>query len=412
MVYVDMGGKSLPHSYIGFSMRQLSVKLFTGASALLCLMHAVDSTRYQATVLLKSTMPIVAVRFTPSGSVIAVSEDGTATLWDCDIGRPIWNISLSRASRKNDYTRIKVSAMDLSPDGRMAVVAYLRSGVDRSLIDEKAGDPTKQKDRVWETHIVLIDNTNGTIKKDIEEVGDTSITAVVFASGGKYVFVTRATPIARALMKHQSPTSTTHLLNMDTGQVLQSFKSQGWITTATLSPDGRLFAAAAQQYVEGDRTFYELQSYDSDTGKLLHSSDFETTQTAAISFSFDGSILAVSRSGRDGLQVDLVLKDGTQKLTHVVTAARSTESRAVAFVGEHQRLALAGGRLPIVGFDDIGTPRFKDQGGVVVVVDQTTGNKLTSHEFKSFVTSLALNRDGSKMAVGMHDGTIAILTPL
>jgi WD40 repeat protein len=294
----------------------------------------------------------------------------------------------------------------------MAVVAYLRSGVDRNLIDEQAGDPTKQKDSVWETHIVLIDNTNGTIKKDIEEVRDTSITAVVFASSGKHVFVTTATSIARALMKHQSPTSTTHVLNVDTGQVLRSFKSQGWITTATLSPDGRLFAAAAQQYVAGDRAFYELQSYDSDTGKLLHSSDFETTRTAAISFSFDGSILAVSRSGRDGLQVDLVPKDGTQKLTHVVTAARSTESRAVAFVGEQQRLALAGGRLPIVGFDDIGTPRFKDQGGVVIVVDQTTGKKLTSHEFKSFVTSLALTRDGSKMAVGMYDGTIAILTPL
>ena len=393
-------------------MRQLSVKLFTGASALLCLMHVAVSARYQGTVLLQSTMPIVAVRFTPSGRVIAVSENGTATLWDCGTSRPIWNISLAREPRKNDYTHIKVSAMDLSPDGRMAVVAYLRSGVDRNLIDEKAGEPTRQKDSVWETHIVLIDNTNGTIKKDIEEVRDTSITAVVFASSGKHVFVTTATSIARALMKHQSPTSTTHVLNIDTGQVLRSFKSQGWITTATLSPDGRLFAAAAQQYVEGDKAFYELQFYDSDTGKLLHSSDFETTRTAAISFSFDGSILAVSRSGKDGLQVDLVPKDGTQKLTHVVTAARSTESRAVAFVGEQQRLALAGGRLPIVGFDDIGTPRFKDQGGVVIVVDQTTGKKLTSHEFKSFVTSLALTRDGSKMAVGMYDGTIAILTPL
>lgn len=238
-------------------MRQLSVKLFTGASALLCLMQAVD----QGTVLLQSTAPIVAVRFTPSDRVIAVSEDGTATLWDCDTSRPIWNISLARLSRKNDYTHIKVSAMDLSPDGRTAVVAYLRSGVDRNLIDEKAGDPTKQKDSVWETHIVLIDNTNGTIKKDIEEIRDTSITAVVFASSGEHVFVSRATPIARALMKHQSATSTTHVLNMDTGQVLRSFKSQGWITTATLSPDGRLFAAAAHQYVEGDRAFYELQFF-------------------------------------------------------------------------------------------------------------------------------------------------------
>ena len=91
------------------------------------------------------------------------------------------NQMLRQASEKNDYTRIKIKAMDSSPDGRTVVVAYVRSGVDRNLIDEKAGDTTKQKDSVWETHVVLIDATDGAIKKDTEEVRDGSVTTVVFA---------------------------------------------------------------------------------------------------------------------------------------------------------------------------------------------------------------------------------------
>jgi len=377
-----------------------------------CLMHVAVSAGYQATVLSHSSTQMVAVHFTPSGNVIAVSEDGMMTLWNGDTGRPVWKISLARAPRKNDYTRIKISAMDLSPDGRTAVVAYLRFGVDQNLIDEKAGDPTRQKDSVWETHVVLVDATEGTIKKDIESVRDASVTAVVFASSGKQVFVTTATSIARALIKHQSPTSTIHILNTDTGQVLRSFRSQGWIARATLSPDDRLFAVAAQQYIEGDTAFYELQLYDPDTGKLLHNTKFETTQTAAISSSFDGSLLAVSISGKDGLQIDLVSTDGAGKLSHIITAPRYTQARALAFISEQHRVVLAGGRLDLSGFDDVGTPRFNDQGGVLFVVDLRTGEKLRTYAFTSFITCLAVSHDGLKMAAGMYDGRIALMRVL
>jgi WD40 repeat protein len=413
MVYVDMGGNLQRHSNIGLSVCQTRAKLFLSALALLCLMQVAVCAGYQAKVLSQSTTPMVAVRFTPSGDVIAVSEDGAMTLRNDDTGRPVWNISLARAPRKNDYTRIKIKAMDLSPDGRTVVVAYVRSGVDRNLIDEKAGDTTKQKDSVWETHVVLIDATGGAIKKDTEEVRDGSVTTVVFAPSGKQVFVTTATSTARALTTHQSSTSTTYVLSTDTGQVLRSFRSQGWIARAALSPDARRFAAAAQQYIEGDTAFYELQFYDADTGELLqHNTKFETTQTAAISFSSDGSLLAVSGSRRDGLQIDLIPKDGAGKLTHIIAAPRSTQSRALAFIGEQHRIVLAGGKLHLSGFDDIGTPRFNDQGGVVFVVDLRTGEKLRTCAFTSFVTCLAVSRDGLKMAAGMYDGLIAITAVL
>ncbi|HSB12196.1 MAG TPA: WD40 repeat domain-containing protein [Blastocatellia bacterium] len=408
MVYVDMGGHSHQHSDFALSMWQMCAKLFSSAFALLCLVQGVVCAGYQTKVLSHSTKPIVAVRFTPSGGVIAVSEDGAMTLWNGDTGRPIWNISLARAPRKNDYTQIKISAMDLSPDGRMAVVTYLRSGVDRNLIDENAADPTKQKDGVWETHVVLIDATDGAIKKDIEDVRDTSVRAVLFASSAKYVFVTTSTSMARAVMKHQPPTSTTYVLSSDTGQVVRSFRSQGWIASATLSPDDKRFAAAAQQYMEGGTNFFELQFYDADTGQLLHNSKFETTRSAAISFSFDGSLLAISRSGRDGIYIELVPKDVAGKVTHYVPAPRSTECRAIAFISELHRIVLAGGTLHLAGFDDIGTARFKDQGGIVFVVDQRSGEKLRTCAFASFVTCLAVSRDGLKMAAGMYDGRIAI----
>gem|GEM_PF-5160295 len=412
MAHKDIGGHLHRHSDMGLRVWEGCAKFFSSALALVCLMHVAVSAGYQATVLSHSSTQMVAVHFTPSGNVIAVSEDGMMTLWNGDTGRPVWKISLARAPRKNDYTRIKISAMDLSPDGRTAVVAYLRFGVDQNLIDEKAGDPTRQKDSVWETHVVLVDATEGTIKKDIESVRDASVTAVVFASSGKQVFVTTATSIARALIKHQSPTSTIHILNTDTGQVLRSFRSQGWIARATLSPDDRLFAVAAQQYIEGDTAFYELQLYDPDTGKLLHNTKFETTQTAAISSSFDGSLLAVSISGKDGLQIDLVSTDGAGKLSHIITAPRYTQARALAFISEQHRVVLAGGRLDLSGFDDVGTPRFNDQGGVLFVVDLRTGEKLRTYAFTSFITCLAVSHDGLKMAAGMYDGRIALMRVL
>lgn len=410
VVYQGRGEQSPQRSNLGTSNVRICVKLFPSVLSLLCLIQV--SAQSQDKMLWQSTAPIAAVRFTPSGGVIGVSRDGNVTLLNSETGRPAWSISLSRAPRKNDYTHIKVSAMDLSPDGRLAVVAYVRSGVDRNLIDEKASDPTRQEDSVLETHIVLIDATDGRIKKDIEEFRGTSVNAVVFASSGKYVFVTTATSMARALLRHESPASTTHVLSIDTGQVLRSFQSQGWMVSVTLSPDDGRFAAAALQNVQGDTAFYELQVYDAGVGKLLHSSKFETTQSAAISFSLDGSLLAVSRPGRKGLQVDLVQSDGTGKLTHLIPAAESTEIRAVAFVGAQRRIVLAGGRLHLAGFDDIGTARFNDQGGGVFVVDQSTGQKLKAFTFPSFVTCVAVSRDGLKIAAGMYDGRIATMAVL
>src|SRR5258708_37996279 len=130
MVYVDTRGRLQRHSDIGLSVWHTWAKLFSGAVVLLSLMQVVLSAGSQAKLLSQSSTQIVAVHFTPSGGVIAVSEDGAMTLWNGDTGRPVWNISLARAPRKNDYTDIKISSMDLSLDGRIAIVAYLRSGVD------------------------------------------------------------------------------------------------------------------------------------------------------------------------------------------------------------------------------------------------------------------------------------------
>jgi WD40 repeat protein len=408
MTYLHTRAQSHRQSRIGLR----HVTIFLSGSALLLATQVAFSAQYPSKVLDQSTAPVVAVRFARSGSIIAASEDGRVSLWGSDTAQPIWSISLARPSRKNDYTQIKISGMDLSADGRSAVVSYTRFGVDRNLIDEKAGDPIKQKDRVWEIHVALIDATDGTIKKNIEMIRDTSVNAIVLASSGKYVFVTTATSLAQAILKHESPISTTQVLSTDTGQVLRSFRSQGWIASASLSPDDRWFVAAAQQYVEGHRSFYELQFYDAETGRLMHRSEFETANTAAISFSLDGGLLALSRSAKHGLQVDLVSKDGSEKLTHLITAAKDTESRAVAVIREQNELVLAGGRLHFAGVDDIGTARFRDQGGVVLVIDQKTCAVLRTYQLASFVTCLSVSHDGLKVVAGMYDGRVAIISIL
>jgi WD40 repeat protein len=377
--------------------------------ALICLPQVPASAASQATVLSHSSAPIVAVRFAPSGEVVGISEDGAMTLWNYETGHPIWTIALSRAPRKNDYTKVKIRAMDLSPDGRMTVVAYSRSGVDRNLISPQAADPTRQRDTVWEMHLVLIDVTNGAIKKDIDTLRDASVTTVVFAPSGKQVYVTTATPLAHSVLTQRSPTSTTNIISVDTGQVLKSFPSHGWIANATLSPDGRRFVASSLQKTEGNTAFYELQFYDADTGELLRRTKFETKQTAAIGVSLDGSRLAVGRSGREGLQLDLVSKDD-EKLTYPIVAPRFTQSCAIAFTTEERIVVGGGSRL--TSFDDVGTPRFEDRGGVAFILDSRTGQTLKTSHFKSLVTCLAVSRDGRKMAAGMYDGQIALTSVL
>ncbi|MEN3331353.1 MAG: hypothetical protein V7641_718 [Blastocatellia bacterium] len=357
----------------------------------------------------QATSQIVAVRFTPSGGIISASKDGTVTMWNRDSDHPLWSVSFKRPPRMNDATLVKINAMDLSLDGRTVAVAYIHSGVDLNLIDKKAGDPMKQIASVWQPHIVLIDTADGTIKKDIQEIRDkNTIREVILSPIGKSVFVTTAAIFVRA---KNHPPSTTHVLSMDTGHEVRAFNSPDWVMRAALSPDGRLFAAAVYQHTEGDTAFYELQFYDADTGQLLRSSKFETTQTVAIGFSPDGRLLAISRSTKAGIRVDLFPTDDAGKPTRTITVGQVVEIRAVAFIQEQQRLALAGGRLPIVDFNDTGSPMYKDKGGTVIVVDEKTGKKLTSHKFQSFVTCLAISPDGSRMAAGMYDGQIAIAPP-
>jgi WD40 repeat protein len=406
---VEHNSQKLPN--IALRNWTVCTRPFASALALLCVSQVAVMADSQFKVFRPSTRPVVAVRFTPTGNVIYADQEGTLTMWDPDRDRTLWSISFRRPARRNDYTSVTVDAMDLSFDGRMAAVAYLRSGVDRNLVDEKAGDPSRQKDGVWEPRIILIDTTDGTVKKEIAEVRD-RIRSVVFASSGRYVFVTTAPPLAWALKNHTLPSSLTVELSIDTGRVLRSFSSIGWAAGARLSPDDKRFAVAAHQYVAKDTSFYELQCYDADTGELLNSSKFETTNVAAISFSADGSLMLVGRSVRDHLEVDLISKDGVEKVTYVIPSVRSLEVHAAAFISEQQKIVLAGGRLHFAGLGDTGDPRFKDQGGVIFVIDRKTGEKLKTYAFESVVTCLSLSRDGLRTAIGMNDGRIALTDAL
>jgi WD40 repeat protein len=411
MAYVNPRGTAKRRYNIRLYLRPACRQLFTALLVGGCLSPVAVVAAPQIKLLRQSSKPIVAVRFTPSGALLAASRDDTVSMWLPGGDRPLWTIRFQRPPRKYDYTDIDIDAMDVSPDGHLAAVAYLRSGVDRNLVDEKAGDPMNQKDGVWEPHIALIDTADGTIKKDIQEVRDNPIRAVIFAATGKQLFVTTATRLAWTLRDHQPPASMTHVLSVDTGQELRSFSSQGWIASTALSPDGKLFAAAAYLYGKEDTAFYSMQIYYVDTGQLLYSSKFETARAVAIGFSPDSRLLAVAGSAPKGMPIDLIPSDGSKKLTQVISAARPIEIRGVAFVGEQRLLALAGGELTFIEFDDVGSPWYKDQGGSVMVIDQKTGKTVMSREFNSFVTSLAISPDGARMAVGMYNGQIAITSP-
>lgn len=404
---IKAGAPSSQRYIIEFYFKQTCRRLLMVVIMLLCLSQVAVKGR-QTKMLQQSSSQIVAVRVTPSGNVISASQDGTVSMWNRDSDRPLWSLSFKRPRRMSDYTQIKINAMDLSADGRTVAVAYTRFGVDMNLADKKAGDPGKQKTGVWEPHIVLIDTDGGTIKKDIQEFHDRNeIREVILSSSGKSVFITTSAQFASA---RNRPPSTTHILSVGTGHEVRAFSSPDWITRAALSPDGKLFAVTVFQRIGIDTSFVELQFYDPGTGQLLRSSKFETTYTPALGFSVDGHLLAVSRSTKDGIHLDLVPTKSMGEPTRTINVGEPTEIRAVAFIGE-QQIALAGGRLPIVGTGDVGEPLYKDKGGVVIIVDGRTGKILNSHKFKSFVTCLAISPDGSMMAVGMHNGQITMAAP-
>lgn len=407
MVYRNAERPSRRRDIIPFYVRQACLHRLAAVLMAVCLSQVAIAAGGQTRLLRQATVPIVAVRFTPSGGVLAASKDGTVTMWNRDSDRPLWNISFKRPRTKNEFTQIEIEAMDLSLDGRVVAVAYIRSGQDENLRNEKAGDPGKQK-AAWEPHLVLIDTADGAIKQDIQQLRNVTFRELILSPDGTSVFIT--TVPSWIPRNNQSPVSMTHVLSMETGREVRSFHWQDWIARAVLSPDGKLFAAAVFRVNTVETRFGELQFYDAGTGQLLRSSKYETTTTSALDFSPDGRLLALSRAAKDGIRVDLVPTDGAGQPARTFTVGQTTEIRAVAFIESH-RIALAGGRLPFVGTGDVGEPFYKDKGGAVIIVDERTGKKLKSHEFKSFVTCLAISRDGSRMLAGMYDGQIAITAP-
>src|SRR5436305_8149616 len=89
MVDINIVGPSPRRDLIRYSIQQACVKCFTAVLVLLCLSQVAVAAGTQTRMLRQATVPIVGVRFTPSGSIISASQDGTVTMWNRDSDRPL-----------------------------------------------------------------------------------------------------------------------------------------------------------------------------------------------------------------------------------------------------------------------------------------------------------------------------------
>src|SRR5437868_10090809 len=106
MINASAGGPSLRRYVIRFYIPKAGLKCIAAVLLSVCLSQVAVAADPQIRMLRQATAPIVAVRFTPAGGVLAASKDGTVTMWNRDSDHPLWNISFKQPPRKDDYTRI------------------------------------------------------------------------------------------------------------------------------------------------------------------------------------------------------------------------------------------------------------------------------------------------------------------
>ena len=160
-----------------------------------------------------------------------------------------------------------------------------------------------------------------------------------------------------------------------------------------LSPDGRRLAAAEGRYRDGEghRTVLELFAVDGDAPLRLAVLDAPETVLGLwrMAFTPDGRALAAGSQVAAQSGIRLIGEDGTAIWAQEGFAAYWVRAIAVSPAGD---LVLTG--------DDKGWLRGWDR---------ATGAKRFEHHLGLAIQSLAISGDGTRLAIGLWDGTIALV---
>jgi WD40 repeat protein len=357
------------------------------------------------------TSQIVSVHFAPDGTkFVSADLKGTVKMWDVQSGKMIWSVNFTRPTSMGDYTYIDIRGMDLSPDGKTIAVAYLRHGVDRNIVDEKLGDTMKQRDVVYEPHIVLLKSADGSIERDIKDT-DKIFHSISFSPNGMFsVSKTEILKIEVDIQSGRSKTSSSYVLmglDMEAGQISEIIKLNEATTEVVFSPNQKFFTVTGYRLSSNTISVGIVELYDTSTEHLIRTITQPVNQVPIVSFSPDDKFLSIAGWIKSGTRIDIWDTAKQVIVKSIVDKPETTITETLYLKDGH--LLLGGGKLELKGFGDVGDPILKDRGGVVRIYDLNSNARPVTHKFKSYVTSISHSFDKSQLAVGMYNGQITIL---
>lgn len=300
------------------------------------------------------------IKFSPNGRQFAVATAIGIWIYDADTGEELSLITMLPGEGS------EVRAIAFSPDGRI-----LASG-------ELGGTG-----KLWD---VITGNSIATLK-EVSRSRYVELSALAFsADGTKLVEATtnREIRVWELGTDIKSPTLS---------RVIEGQTSWGSNPLMQLSPDTRLLASMTADW---DNNNFQIQLWDTTTGKLLHTLTGHKRSMQSIAFSADSKTLV---SG-DAYEAIRLWDTTTGKLQSTLNWRCGTPTYALGF-SPNGRFFASGHRDRVKLWDN--TAGGKQQEGYAIGSYQHT---LELHGHKDYVYKLVFSPDGKTLLTGSKDGTI------
>ena len=298
------------------------------------------------------------IQFSPDGRRFAVATSIGIWVYDAHTGEELSVLAVLPGEGR------MVTTIAFSPDGRT-----LASGEFDGV------------GRLWD---VLTGKPIATFK-EVSSPRYAGLTTLVFSENGKKLIGATSREISAWKLGEDIKQLTT--LQLEKANTIRP------ITSVLISPGGRFLAA---QLMDWKNKNFQIQLWDTATGKLSHTLTGHTQWIKSIAFSADSKTLV---SG-DGYETIRLWDTATGKLKSVLNWQHGTSTHSLAFSPNGR--FLASGHYDGVKLWD-NTIKLKQQ------TEDAIGNyqhMLELHGHKDYVSKLAFSPDGKTLLTGSKDGAI------
>ena len=298
------------------------------------------------------------IKFSPNGRQFAVATSIGIWMYDAHTGEELALLAVLPGEGR------MVATIAFSPDGRT-----LASGEFDGV------------GRLWN---VLTGRPIATFK-EVTSPRYTGLTTLVFSENGKELMGATTREISVWKLGEDIKQLTT--LQLEKANTVRP------ITSALISPDGRFLAA---QLTDWKNKNFQIQLWETATGKLSHTLTGHTRWIKSIAFSADSKTLV---SG-DAHETIRLWDTATGKLKSVLNWKHGTSTHTLAFSLSGRFIASGhydGAKL----WDNTVKPKQQTEDAI--------GNyqhTLELHGHKDYVSKLAFSPDGKTLLTGSKDGTI------